>query len=153
VSVHLEDGQLVSLSPMWAPHLHVRDELVLATEVEESPPEVKAIAASANGKKTRELYQVKIRHAAKAKQDSRQEWFIRAHTVDPKLGIAAVQFRGEAIAEYFYRAGPEGRPLPSFYTALGVAADCTPAELRLAYKVRVLELLNSPPKAGERRQA
>lgn len=88
-----------------------------------------------------------IRHVGQPKADRRGAHFLRGDVVDDGLGIASLMLPAEAVRDYFYRL-PNGGTL---YSALGVAPDAAPVELRLAYRLAALELIHSENAGGRRR--
>ncbi|MGB6877629.1 MAG: hypothetical protein WBD87_16515 [Candidatus Acidiferrales bacterium] len=73
--------------------------------------------------------------------------------VGGRLGIAAIQLRCEALRDYFY-VGNRQRAWdrqPSFYKLLRTYANAAPAELRLTFKLRTLELRTAHASVGELR--
>jgi hypothetical protein len=87
------------------------------------------------------LYQVPIGYVTQPKTDRRNERFVSAEVRKPSLGIASVFLSCEALREYFYRVpqGDEAKHI-TFYDLLRIPASASPAELRVAFKLRDLEL-------------
>jgi hypothetical protein len=87
------------------------------------------------------VYQVPIGYVTHPKTDKRNQRFVAAEVRKASLGIASVFLPCEALREYFYRLpqrdGVEGG---SFYDVLHIPASASPAELRVAFKLRALEL-------------
>lgn len=116
-------------------------------ELEFTPtPEVAAgtaLRVLRNGRaRPRELLQVQIGYAARPKEDKRHEYFLRADVPDCPLGIKAIHIPSAAIRDYFYRAD-RTRPWdqsPTLYELLAVDTAASPGDLRLAFKIRNLEL-------------
>ena len=92
--------------------------------------------------RTHDVCQVSIGYAAQPRCDRREQLYVRAEVSQGRLGISALHFPCEVLRDYFYAAD---RRLPwekqkSFYEILRVPASASPAELRLAFKLRALEL-------------
>ena len=89
-----------------------------------------------------ELYFGSIGCAAQPKADKRGDYFVRAAAPESQLGLKQLHLRNEAVRDYFYfanrrQAGCEEQTL---YDQLGTAHSASPTNLRLAWKVRSLEL-------------
>jgi hypothetical protein len=89
-----------------------------------------------------ELYFAPIGYVTHPKPDKRDEYFVRAEISDGRLGIKHVYLPNQAVRDYFYFAnsrctGCEGQTL---YDLLRTVPTATPADLRLALKLRLLEL-------------
>jgi hypothetical protein len=90
----------------------------------------------------KELYLAPIGYVTQPKLDKRQEAFLRAEVVGGGLGIRAVHLPARAVRDHFYRADRKRNwsDSPALYDLLRVAPSATLGDLRLAYKVRRLEL-------------
>jgi hypothetical protein len=83
--------------------------------------------------------------------DQRRQHFVFAQVQDGNLGISAIFLPCEALREYFYRlpqADAQAKR-PSLYEILGVSSGAAPAEVRLAFKLRHLELTSTGAARGE----
>jgi len=92
--------------------------------------------------RSKELYFGSIGYAAQPKTDKRADYFVRAEVPESRLGLKQIHLRNEAVRDYFYfanrrRSGCEEETL---YDLLGTAHSASPTDLRLAWKVRLLEL-------------
>lgn len=89
-----------------------------------------------------DLYQAPIGYVSHPKLDKRGQHFVSADVQESRLGISAIVLPCGALRDYFYRlrgaAGQNDRP--NFYGALRIPARASLAELRLAYRLRTLEL-------------
>ncbi len=90
----------------------------------------------------KELYFAPIGYVTLPKPDKRDEYFVRAAVTDSRLGVRHVHLPNEAVREYFYfsnrrRPGCEEQTL---YDLLRTVPSAGPVDLRLALKVRLLEL-------------
>lgn len=93
-------------------------------------------------RRPRELYFVPIGYVTQPKPDKRDEYFVRAEVTGGRLGIRHLYLPNQAIRDYFYfgnrrRTGCEEQTL---YDLLRTAPTAGPGDLRLALKVRLLEL-------------
>ena len=100
-----------------------------------------------------DVFQAEIGYATQPREDKRKNFFISAEVVSGRLGISAIHIRCEALRDYFY-VGNRRRNWdrqPSLYELLRVTHNVSPTELRLAFKLRVLELRTAhAPTAGLR---
>jgi hypothetical protein len=88
------------------------------------------------------LYQAPIGYVTQPKLDKRNQYFVAAEVQQKALGISAVFLPCQTLRHYFYclpsAAGKDAQP--SFYEILRIPVSASPAELRVAYKLRNLEL-------------
>ena len=92
--------------------------------------------------RTEDVFQAEIGYATQPREDKRRNLFISAEVIGALLNISAIHIRCEAVRDYFY-VGNRRRNWerqPSLYELLRVAHNASPAELRLAFKLRALEL-------------
>jgi hypothetical protein len=95
------------------------------------------------------LYLAPIGYVTQPKTDKHNRLFVSAEVQHGGLGISAVYLPCHLLREYFYRL-PESdgkAKCPTFYELLGVSPSASPAEMRVAFKLRRLELES----AGSRR--
>ena len=144
-TVHYEAGKAVCtcssgvvlvVPPLFGNHLRCDDEVLATTG---ATPEVLVHKA---GGRSAALYYTSVGYAAQPKLDRRSEMFIRVGIAAPQLGISHIHVPCHAVRDYFFVAARD-KPWSSqisFYKLLHVppTADC--GELRLAYRIRRLEL-------------
>jgi hypothetical protein len=72
------------------------------------------------------------------------ETYLQAEVREHALGVARIRLSSEAVSRYFYRISPQGgslaTPRPDFYQLLGIPRTASASELRLAYKIRLIEI-------------
>jgi hypothetical protein len=104
-------------------------------------PEICISKGSSSGTKYC-LYQAPIGHVTHRRPNKRDQDFVSAEVLRGGLGITAVYLPCEVLRSYFYRlpdaVGKDAQP--NFYETLRIPASASPAELRVAYKLRNLEL-------------
>ena len=90
----------------------------------------------------RYIYQAPIGHVSHPKQDKRNQYFVSAEVRGGSLGISTVFLPCEVLREYFYRVTPTANRVdhPTLYENLRIPASASPSELRVAFKLRDLEL-------------
>ena len=137
------DGTSILLSNFLASFIHPGDEVRF-------PLAIEAAAAAAeiqirNTKRItgrREIFQTEIGYATQPRKDKRGGLFVFAEVGRPCLGISAVQLRCDILRDYFY-AGSRNCAFdrqPSFYELLRSSPKASLTELRLAFRLRSLEL-------------
>ena len=91
------------------------------------------------------LYQAPIGCATQPKPDKRNRHFVSAEVQPKGLGISAVFLPCGILRNYFYRLPntTEKGSQTNFYEALRIPASASPAELRVAFKLRYLELADA----------
>ena len=88
------------------------------------------------------LYHVPIGYVSRPKQDKRNQYFVSAEVNRGGLRIGAVFMPCDVLREYFYRLTQSGdrTDRPTLYEILCIPASASAAELRVAFKLRDLEL-------------
>jgi hypothetical protein len=90
-----------------------------------------------------ELFYAPLPFVGGPAQDKRGESFLAAEVRGQALGIGRIVLSSEAVREYFYRGLPTDAGASresNFYQMLGMPLTASVSELRLAYKIRLLEL-------------
>jgi hypothetical protein len=132
----------VLLSRLLASQIRVGDEIAFRIPTgDTAAPEICITKADPSGT-NRCLYQAPVGYVAQPKLDKRGQHFVSAQVQQGNLGISAIFLPCEALREYFYRlpqADAQAKR-PSLYEILGVSSRAAPAEVRLAFKLRHLEL-------------
>ncbi len=92
--------------------------------------------------RNRYLYHVPIGHVSQPKQDKRNQHFVSAEVHHGALGISSVFLPCELLRDYFYRLPQtgDGGDHATLYEMLRIPANASPSELRVAFKLRDLEL-------------
>jgi len=101
--------------------------------------------------RSRELYEAPIGYVTKPKPDKRQELFLRAEVVAGGLGISAIHLTNEAVRNYFYTVDRKETwsQQQTLYQTLGSSPAASLSDMRLAFRVRQLELqVAHTPKPG-----
>jgi len=88
------------------------------------------------------LYQAQIGYVTKPKPDKRNQFFVSAGVRQGTLGISSVFLSCEVLRDYFYRLlqRDDQAERTTFYDLLRIPMSASPAELRVAFKLRDLEL-------------
>lgn len=134
------DGREIALSRLIGSNVRVGDEILVSSNgTGAAKDEVYIHKPSAT---KADVYQIATGYAALPKEDRRGELFVRARTVDAQLGIETLHIPCQVIRDYFFSANRNisWSRQPSFYYLLHLPEDVSSGELRLAYRVRRIEL-------------
>jgi hypothetical protein len=138
----LANHSKVLLSRLLASQITVGDEIAFPVPAGDTAgPEICITKACSSGT-NRCLYQAPVGYVTQPKLDKRQQHFVSAQVQHGNLGISAIFLPCKALREYFYRlpqADAQAKR-PGLYEILGVSSRAAPAEVRLAFKLRHLEL-------------
>jgi hypothetical protein len=139
----LADGTSILVSDFLASFIRPGDELRFPLTLEAANAGTEIYIRNPNPEtRRRDIFQALIGYATQPRKDKRNNLYISAEVVSRRLGISAIHLRCELVRDYFY-IGNRRRPWdrqPSFYELLRVTPNVSPAELRLAFKLRSLEL-------------
>ncbi len=141
ISCVFENRSKVLLPLLFANHIAVGDEITLPI-----PPgnaagaEIMVKGASPGAR--RSIYLVPIEHATQPKLDKRDQSFVPAQVRNGNLGISSVFLPCETVREYFYGLGDSknGSVPATLYRTLLIGTSASLAEMRVAFKLRSLEL-------------
>jgi hypothetical protein len=132
----------ILLSRLLASQITVGDDIAFPVPTGDTAgPEIYITKACSSGT-NRCLYQAPVGCVTQPKLDKRQQHFVSAQVEHGNLGISAIFLPCEVLREYFYRlpqADAQAKR-PCLYEILGVSSRAAPAEVRLAFKLRHLEL-------------
>ncbi len=137
------NGSAILISPVLAAHVSVGDEIAfpLATPGAHTGTEL-YVGKASSASIPRDIYQVSIGYASQPRQDKRGEYLVSAKVLNGQLGISSIQIGSEALRDYFYVADRQGKwgRQRTLYQVLQATPSGSPAELRLAFKLRDLEV-------------
>jgi hypothetical protein len=90
----------------------------------------------------RYLYHVPIGHVSHPKRDKRNQYFVSAEVHHGGCGMSTVFLPCQVLRDYFYGLPDADHRAdhPSLYEILQIPASASPSELRVAFKLRDLEL-------------
>jgi hypothetical protein len=102
-------------------------------------------------RRARHLYFGRVGYVTQPRTDKREEYFVRAEVLESGFGIHALHLPNSAVRDYFYFfRPPDGEtPQPTLYEALRTPRSATPADLRLSYRIRRIELETSDAARSE----
>jgi hypothetical protein len=150
----LADGTSILVTNFLASFIRLGDELrfPLALEAPNAGTEIHIRNPNSETRR-RDILQAPIGYATQPRKDKRNNLYISAEVVSRRLGISVTHLCCELVRDYFYvgnRRQAWNRQ-PSFYELLRVTPNVSPAELRLAFKLRSLELRAARAPAGDLR--
>jgi len=148
------DGTSILVSNFVASFIRVGDELLFPLGPEAFDADTQIYISKTNPEDRRwNVFQAEIGYATQPRKDKRNNLFVSAEIRHSRLGISAINLRCEALRDHFYvgnRCRGWARQ-PSFYELLRVNPRVSPTELRLAFKLRTLELRTSHPSTNDLR--
>ena len=133
----------IRVSGVLALHIAIGDEIAFPIPTgDEISGEVLITKDTLFPRHPHHLYQAPIGYVSQPKVDKRGQRFVAAEVRQNGLGISVIFLPCDALRDYFYRLrGAAGQNhQPDFYQALRIPKSASPAELRLAYRLRTLEL-------------
>ena len=150
----LADGISILVSNFLVSFIRTGDELLFPLEREAADVGTQIYIRKTHHEERRwDVFQAEIGYATQPRKDKRNNLFVSAEVPDSQLGISAINLRCEALRDYFY-AGNRRRGWDrqsSFYELLRVNPKVSPAELRLAFKLRTMELRSAHAPTGDLR--
>jgi hypothetical protein len=134
------DVASLTISRFLAGFIHLSDEIEFDPTAVDPNRELRVVQNTS--RRPRELYFAPIGYVTQPKPDKRDEYFARAAVTDSRLGVRHVHLPSDTVRDYFYfsnrrRPGCEEQTL---YDLLRTVPSAGPVDLRLALKVRLLEL-------------
>jgi hypothetical protein len=148
------DGTSILVSNVFASFIRAGHELCfpLVEEASDAGAEIYCRDLDPQVRRQDLLY-ASIGYAAQPRKDKRDNLFVSAEVVGGRLGIATIQIRCEALRNYFYvgnrHAGWDRQP--PLYELLRVNPSVSPAEMRLGFKLRCIELRTAHASVGDLR--
>jgi hypothetical protein len=130
------------LSRLLAKSVAVGDEITFPISVPDAVGTEILITKNAASGPGRYIYQAPIGYVTQPKQDKRNQHFVSAEVQRGSVGISTIFLPCEVLREYFYRLPRAADTLehPTLYEVLRIPASASPSELRVAFKLRDLEL-------------
>ena len=135
-----------------ASYIGVGDEIAFPIPTESTVhPEI-FIAKNSTSAAGRYLYETSIGYVSQPKQDKRNEHFVAAEVQRGSLGISTIFLPCEVLREYFYHLPRASDRIdhPTLYDMLRIPVGASFSELRVAFKLRDLELKTAGAPRGER---
>src|SRR5258708_26383972 len=150
----LTEGNSTLVSNFVASFIRAGDELLSPLEHEAVDAGTQIYIRTTNPEERRwDVFQAEIGYATQPRKDKRNNLFVSAEVPNSQLGISAINVRCEALRDYFYvgnrRRGWDRQS--SFYELLRANPKVSPAEWRLAFKLRTIELRTNHAPTGDLR--
>jgi hypothetical protein len=137
------DGSSILLSNFLASFIRRGDEVRFPLNLGSARAGAELHICNANSQQRKaDVYQASIGYAAQPKKDKRGNLFVSAQVLNQHLGISSIHIRCETLRDYFYAANRRRawNQQATFYELLRTCPTASPAELRVAFKLRTLEL-------------
>ena len=138
----LGDQTRLLLSRFLGSRVAIGDEIAFAVPGEDKVGAEILITRHAVSGHNRYFYQAPIGYVTQPKPDKRNEHFVSAEVQGGALGISTIFLPCQALREYFYGLShSENSPdRPTLYQILRISPNAHAAELRVAFRLRELEL-------------
>jgi len=135
------DGREFALSRLVGSNVRIGDEVLVPASTGTATADTEVYIRKPSLRRA-DVYQVKAGYAALPKLDKREEPFVRVQVAEGQLGINAIHIPCPVIRDYFFAANRRASwsSQPTFYYVLRLPQDVTYKELRLAYRLRRMEL-------------
>ena len=132
----------ILLRPFLAGYIGIGDEIAFPVPTGDTIRAEMLITKNSGSGPNRYLYHVPIGYVSHPKQDKRNQHFVSAEVQPGSLGIGSIFVPCEVLREYFYRPPRTADRVdhPNLYEVLRIPTSASPAELRVAFKLRDLEL-------------
>jgi hypothetical protein len=138
----LANTSKVTLPPLIAAHISPGDDLSFPLPNSFIATAEILVSKNSRASSGRDVYQAPIGYVTQPKKDKRDEFFVAAEVYPANLGTSSIFLRCKTLREYFYRIpereGSTGRQ--TLYDVLQVPCTASPGELRVAFRLRQLEL-------------
>jgi curved DNA-binding protein CbpA len=144
------DGEAFVLSRLVGSNLKRGDEVLRPEQTQNDRQPAEVLIRKPNVKRS-DVYYARLGYAAQPKPNRRSEMFVPVEVSGGKLGIRAIHIPCRVIRDYFFaadrkRAWQYQQPL---YRLLYLPADATIGELRIAYRLRRIELKQANASAAD----
>ncbi|MGH9353253.1 MAG: hypothetical protein ACRD2G_14020, partial [Terriglobia bacterium] len=138
----LSGGAPLLVSSVLGRYLGAGDEILAPLGSSESAGTEIYVRKIPGSRPLHDLYQAPVGHVTQPKEDKRKELFVTAQVRGGRLGIKAVHIPCSAMRDYFYVADRHRgwEKQRSLFDVVGMPPSAGPAELRLSFKVRQMEL-------------
>src|SRR5271166_991108 len=132
----------ILLRPFLAGYIGIGDELAFPVPTRDTIRAEIMITKNSDSGPNRYLYHVPIGYVSQPKRDKRNQHYVSAEVQSGSLGIGSIFVPCEVLREYFYRLPHAAARVdhPTLYEVLRIPSSASPSELRVAFKLRDLEL-------------
>jgi hypothetical protein len=142
----------ILLRPFLTSYIGIGDEIAFPVPARDTTRAEILITKNSGSGPNRYLYHVPIGYVSQPKEDKRSQHFVSAEVRRGSLGIGSIFLPCEILREYFYRLPRKADSVdhPTLYEVLRIPAGASPSELRVAFKLRDLELRTAGVRHSER---
>jgi hypothetical protein len=142
----------ILLQPFLAGYIGIGDEVAFPVPTRNTIRAEILITKNSGSGPSRYIYQAPIGYVSQPKQDKRDQHYVSAEVRGGSLGISTAFLPCEVLREYFYRLPRTADSVdhPTLYEILRIPASASPSELRVAFKLRDLELQTAGVQHRER---
>ena len=136
------DGTSIVVSNFFSVFVRPQDEVFFPLDLQQDGSSTQIrLHPGADGQRP-DILHSEIGYVAKPSEDGRGDLFVKAEIPHPYLGISAIHIPCEAVKDYFFVANRHRNwdRQKSLYELLRVDPKAPPAELRVAFQLRTLEL-------------
>jgi hypothetical protein len=135
----------IRVSKLLALHTAIGDEIAFPVPTgDEIGGEIYVTRGALSARRHHDIYQTQIGYVTQPKLDRRGQHFVAAEVQQSGLGISAIFLACTTLRDYFYLLGGAGGngAQQNYYEKLRIPATASPAELRMGYRLRTLEIGN-----------
>jgi hypothetical protein len=142
----------ILLRPFLTSYIGIGDEIAFPVPAKDTIRAEILITKNSGSGPNRYLYHGPIGYVSQPRPDKRNQHYVSAEIRSGSLGIGTVFLPCEALREYFYRLphAADSVDHPTLYDILRIPASASPSELRVAFKLRDLELRTAGVRHRER---
>jgi hypothetical protein len=142
ISCLLSNGTRVLLPFVFRDRLAIGDEITFTIPTGEDVRSEVLVTMRPSSGRGKCMYLAPIEYATHPKLDKRDQSFASAQVRGGSMGISSVFLPCEIVREYFYGVGDskDGSVSASLYQTLRIGTSASLAEIRVAFKLRSLEL-------------
>jgi hypothetical protein len=132
----------IRLPLLLASYIAIGDEITFPIPVGDAIGAEICITRTASPEGRPCVYLAPVEYVTQPKRDKRDLSFVAAQIRAGNLGISSILLPCETLRDYFYciPTSQGGPTRPNLYDALRIATGASPAEIRIAFKLRELEL-------------
>src|SRR5664280_1110426 len=141
-SCQFADGTKFLLPRILSPYVTIGDSIAFPIPSADAAGAEIYITKNGSSGKDHFLYQAPIGYVSRPRQDKRNQHYVSAEVQRGSLGIGSIFLPCEVLREYFYRLPHAAARVDhlTLYEVLRIPASASPSELRVAFKLRDLEL-------------
>src|SRR5271157_4978559 len=142
----------ILLRPFLTSYIGIGDEIAFPVPARDTTRAEILITKNSGSGPSRYLYHVPIGYVSQPRPDKRNQHYVSAEVQRGSFGIGKIFLPCDVLREYFYRLPRAADRVdhPTLYEVLRIPASASPSELRVAFKLRDLELRTAGVRHRER---